>query len=138
MSAGLNAWPWPDVPEVASVYPARIGDRSHCVRITFVLQTLTAALVIAESEHDHAGGFLDQYWEILSNPAHMAVEITLMFLIDVILLGLLWPLVRRFIDAKLHRQHELFDREHGIHHHGDHVHIDPEIMHPQDEHPEHA
>jgi hypothetical protein len=103
-----------------------------------MLQTLTAALVIAEAEHDDAGGFLADYWEILSNPAHMAVEITLMFLIDIILLGLLWPLVRRFIDAKLHRQHEEFDREHGIHHHGDHVHIDPEVMHPQDEHPEHT
>jgi hypothetical protein len=96
-------------------------------------------LLVAEAEHGHSGGgFLAEYWEILTNPAHMAVEITLMFLIDVILLGLLWPLVRRFIDARLHRQHEQFDREHGIHHHGDHVHIDPEIMHPQDEHSEHA
>ncbi len=102
-----------------------------------MLYTLSAVLLIAEDEHGHADGFLAEYWEILSNPAHMAVEITLMFLIDVILLGLLWPLVRRFIDAKLRRQHEEFDREHGIHHHGDHVHIDPDVMHPQSEHPDH-
>lgn len=102
-----------------------------------MLHTLSAALLIAEEEHGHADGFLAEYWEILSNPAHMAVEITLMFLIDVILLGLLWPLVRAFIDAKLRRQHEEFDREHGIHHHGDHVHIDPDVMHPQNEHPDH-
>jgi len=102
-----------------------------------MLNSLTSALLIAEAEHGHTDGFLAEYWEILSNPAHMAVEITLMFLIDVILLGLLWPLVRRFIDAKLRRQHEEFDREHGIHHHGDHVHIDPDVMHPQDEHPDH-
>jgi hypothetical protein len=101
-----------------------------------MIQTL-ATLLAAETEHDHAGGFFAEYWEILSNPAHMAVEITLMFLIDVILLGLLWPLVRRFIEARLHRQHEQFDREHGIHHHGDHVHIDPQILHPSTEHPGH-
>lgn len=101
---------------------------------------LMISLLMAEADHahEHGGGFLSEYWEILSNPAHMAVEITLMFMIDVILLGLLWPLVRRFIDAKLHRQHEQFDREHGIRHDGDHVHIDPEIMHPVDEHPHHA
>jgi hypothetical protein len=107
------------------------------MRIVLML-TLSAALLITEAEHAHADGFLSEYWEILSNPAHMAVEITLMFLIDVLLLGLLWPLVRRFIDAKLRRQHEEFDREHGIHHHGDHVHIDPDVLHPQDEHPDHA
>ena len=96
--------------------------------------SILASLAAAES-HEPGHGFLEEYWEILSNPAHMAVEITLMFIIDVILLGLLWPLVRRFIDFKLHAQHRQFDREHGIHHHGDHVHIDPEILHPHDEHP---
>ncbi len=110
------------------------------LRIIVMSLTPLAALVIAAEEHghEHAGGFFAEYWEILSNPAHMAVEITLMFLIDVFLLGLLWPLVRRFIDAKLHKQHVEFDREHGIHHHGDHVHIDPDILHPHDEHPHHG
>lgn len=99
---------------------------------------LTTLLIAAEEHHAHGGGFVAEYWEILSNPAHLAVEITLMFLIDVLLLGLLWPLVRRFIDARLHRQHEEFDREHGIEHHGDHVHIDPDILHVESEHPDHA
>ena len=55
--------------------------------------------LIAAETHEHGHGFFAEYWEILSNPAHLSVEITLMFLIDVLLLGLLWPLVRRFIDA---------------------------------------
>lgn len=108
------------------------------MRITLVLPTLTAALATAESEHDHAGGFLAEYIAIMTDPAHVAVELTFLVVVDGVLVGLLWPLIRRFVDAKLRRQHEQFDREHGIHHHGSHVHIDPEIMHPQDEHPEHA
>ena len=101
------------------------------MRIAFVLHTLTAALMIAESEHDHAGGFFAEYIAIMTDPAHMAVELTFLVVVDGVLVGLLWPLIRRFVDARLRRQHEQFDREHGIHHHGGHVHIDPEIMHPQ-------
>lgn len=103
-----------------------------------MLPTLTAALVIAEADHNDAGGFFGEYISLMTDPAHVAVELTFLVVVDVVLVGLLWPLIKRFVDAKLRRQHEQFDREHGIHHHGDHVHIDPEIMHPQDEHPEHA
>ena len=91
---------------------------------------------VLEEAH-HGGGYLGEYWSILTDPAHVAVELTLMLLLDGLLLGLLWPLIRRFIDEKLRRQHEVFDEEHGIHHHGDHVHIDPDILHPHDEHPNH-
>lgn len=102
--------------------------------ILMFVDTLSA-LVHTSEGHTHGQGFLADYWSLLTDPAHVAVELTLMLLLDGVLLGLLWPLVRRFIDAKLHRQHERFDEEHGIHHHGDHVHIDPEIVHPHDEHP---
>jgi len=108
------------------------------MRIVLMLPTLSAALLIAEAEHESAGGVLAEYVSILTDPAHVLVELTFLVVVDGVLVGLLWPLIRRFIDAKLRRQHEQFDREHGIHHHGDHVHIDPQIMHPQDEHPDHA
>jgi hypothetical protein len=103
-----------------------------------MLNALTSALLIAEAEHDHGGGFFAEYMSILTDPAHVAVELTFLVLIDGLLVGLLWPLIQRFLDARLRKQHEEFDREHGIHHHGDHIHIDPEIMHPQDEHPDHV
>jgi len=102
-----------------------------------MLETLTTALVIAEAGHEQAGGFFAEYVSILTDPAHVAVELTFLVVIDGLLVGLLWPLIQRFVDAKLRKQHEEFDRDHGIHHHGDHVHIDPEILHPQDEHPDH-
>jgi hypothetical protein len=95
---------------------------------------MIASLVLEET---YGGGFLGEYWSILTDPAHVAVEVTLMVLLDGLLLGMLWPLIKRFVDAKLRRQHEQFDRDHGIHHHGDHVHIDPDILHPQDEHADH-
>lgn len=82
-------------------------------------------------------GFVREYWSILTDPAHVAVEVTLMILLDGLLLGLLWPVIRRYVQSKLTAQHEELDREHGIHHHDGHVHMDPEVFHAQSEHPDH-
>ncbi|MFT4262339.1 MAG: hypothetical protein QM572_03065 [Nocardioides sp.] len=84
-------------------------------------------------------GFLKEYWSILTDPAHVAVELTLMLIIDVLLVGLAWPMVRNYVNARLQRQHDELDAEHGIHHHDDHVHIDrgAKVI-PHDEHPDHA
>ena len=40
---------------------------------------------------------LDEYLHIVSDPAHMAAEITFMLLVDVLLLGLVWPFIKRAI-----------------------------------------
>jgi hypothetical protein len=68
------------------------------------------------------GGFLHEYWSILTDPAHVSVEITLTILLDGLLLGVLWPLIRRYLQYLLERQHATLDEEHGIVHHGDHIH----------------
>jgi hypothetical protein len=65
--------------------------------------------------------FLHHYREILTDPAHLAVEITLMLLIDVLLLGMIWPLVRRMIDRRVHREHRVIDAEHGVRHKDGHT-----------------
>lgn len=75
-------------------------------------------------------GFLAEYWSILTDPAHVAVELTLMALIDGMILGLLWPLIRRLINHRLDRLHRELDAEHGITHHGDHIHLDPVVVTP--------
>ena len=98
------------------------------------MDTALMAIVAAAEHGEHTGGFLAEYWEIMTDPAHVAVELTFLVVVDGILVGLLWPLIRRFLDAKLHTQHEQFDLEHGIHHHGDHVHIDPSILHAEHPH----
>jgi len=67
-------------------------------------------------------GFLREYWSILTDPAHVSVEITLTILLDGLLLGLVWPLIRRYFHSVLERQHAALDEEHGIVHHGDHIH----------------
>ncbi len=74
--------------------------------------------------------FLHHYYEILSDPAHLAVEVTLMLVVDGLVLGLLWPLFRRLIDHRLDRHHAQVDAEHGITHHGDHIHLDPVVVTP--------
>lgn len=60
--------------------------------------------------------FIEHYIDILSDPAHLAVELTLMLVVDVLVLGLLWPLIRRFINRKIDRAHAELDAEHGIEH----------------------
>jgi hypothetical protein len=86
-------------------------------------------MLVLEAE---GGPFLHEYWSILTDPAHVAVEITLTILLDVVLLGMLWPLIKGYFNARLARQHELLDKEHGIVHHDDHVHHGDHV-HPMDE-----
>lgn len=53
--------------------------------------------------------FFSHYAEIMSDPAHMAAEITFMILIDVLFIGLTVPLIKRMIkrhDAKEHAKPE--------------------------------
>jgi hypothetical protein len=73
--------------------------------------------------------FFHHYTEILTDPAHLAVEVTLMLVVDVLFLGLIWPFITRYFNHKLHQQHQILDAEHGIQHHDDHVHHDDHI-HP--------
>lgn len=73
-----------------------------------------------------ADEFLHHYWEILSDPAHLAVEITLMLVVDILFLGLVWPLLSRWVRNHIHRdlerEHQVLDVEHGITHEASGVH----------------
>jgi hypothetical protein len=60
------------------------------------------AAVLAEV-HEHAG-LWEEYRELITDPAHLLLEATLIVAIDGLLLGLAVPFVRRWI-----RKH---DREH--------------------------
>ena len=80
---------------------------------------------------EHPGdNFIQAYWHILSDPAHIAVELTLMLLLDGLLLGLAWPAIKQYVNYRLQRQHEQLDAEHGITHHGDHIHREPPVVPP--------
>ena len=41
--------------------------------------------------------FLHGYTELLTDPAHLAYEITLIIMIDVLLVGFAWPFIKRGI-----------------------------------------
>jgi hypothetical protein len=75
--------------------------------------------------------FFHHYTEILTDPAHLAVEVTLMLLVDVLFLGLIWPFFKGYFERKLAHQHQLLDAEHGIVHHADHVHHDDHVHAPE-------
>lgn len=55
------------------------------------------------------GQFLQHYTEILTDPAHLAAEITMMLLVDVLFLGLIWPLLRRAIDRRVQTRHHTIE-----------------------------
>jgi len=83
-------------------------------------------MFISLEVHHDEGGFFSQYFGLLTNPAHIAFELTLVVVIDGILLGLLVPTIRRYVNYRLQRQHAELDAEHGIRHHDDHVHVERE------------
>ncbi len=68
------------------------------------------------------GEFWEHYLEILSNPAHLAVELTIFLLIDVLILGLAWPLFKRHCtktakvaaERAAKEEHKKIDTEHGL------------------------
>jgi hypothetical protein len=93
------------------------------------MRIIVMLLPLAEA---HGGGFLHEYWSILTDPAHVSVEFTLTLLFDGLLLGVLWPLIRGYFNRVLERQHAALDEEHGIVHHGVHVHreVGPEAHTP--------
>lgn len=60
--------------------------------------------------------FFHEYAGLMRDPAHLAVELTLMVLVDGVFLGLAWPALRRTVDRRVQREHAVIDREHGIEH----------------------
>ena len=62
---------------------------------------------------DPGGGVvIDEYLHLLRDPAHLLVELTFVLLVDLLLLGVIVPWVRRSI----RRDHLEQDAEHGVVH----------------------
>lgn len=63
---------------------------------------------------------LREYAHLMSDPAHLMAEVSLMLIIDVLFLGLLWPLIKRrlskVVDARVTAEHRVIDAEHGVSH----------------------
>ena len=76
-------------------------------------------LLVLHDSHEETGNFLHDYWQLLTDPVHLSVEITITLLFDVLLLGLLWPTIVRFVKRRLEASHRELDEEHGITHHPD-------------------
>lgn len=70
------------------------------------------------------GEILHEYGHLMSDPAHLMAELTLMLLIDVLFLGVIvpfiWPIMKRrltnIVDARVAAEHKVIDAEHGVTH----------------------
>lgn len=56
--------------------------------------------------------FLHEYMHILSDPAHLCVELTFVLLLDVLFMGLMVPFLKRVV----FKEHLTIDAEHGVDH----------------------
>lgn len=48
---------------------------------------------------------LDHYREIMTDPAHLMAEVSLMLIVDVLFMGVMWPFIRRMVrrhDREIH------------------------------------
>lgn len=67
---------------------------------------------------------LREYGHLMSDPAHLLAELTLMLIVDVLFLGLIWPVVwpmmkrrlAKVVDARVAAEHRVIDAEHGVSH----------------------
>jgi len=62
------------------------------------------------------GEIFHHYTELMTDPAHMLVELTFIVVVDVLFLGLLWPLAKRSVNKRVKAEHRVLDQEHGITH----------------------
>lgn len=59
---------------------------------------------------------LQEYLEIIKNPAHTLVELSYIVVVDIILLGICWPLIKGHFHRDIKVAHEVLDEEHGVVH----------------------
>jgi hypothetical protein len=60
---------------------------------------------------------VEHFLELLTDPAHLAFEVTVSLLFDVLLLGIILPFLVKYIKRKVNSEHAKIDAEHGIEHH---------------------
>lgn len=56
--------------------------------------------------------FLDHFMELATDPAHLAFEVFTTLVLEVLILGLLWPVIAR----RIRHEHNVIDAEHGVDH----------------------
>ncbi len=60
---------------------------------------------------------LSHYGEMMTDPAHTLVELTFILVVDVLFLGLLWPLAKKAVNKRVEAEHKTLDKEHGVDEH---------------------
>ena len=73
---------------------------------------MVAALLLASEGAHESGSLLARYLDLVTDPAHLLMEATLILVVDVILGMLLWPLVIRPLALRWVARHD------EQHHHG--------------------
>lgn len=63
---------------------------------------------------------LREYGHIMSDPAHLMAELSIMIIVEVIFLGIVWPFMRlrvnRIVERRIAAEHKVIDAEHGVTH----------------------
>ena len=75
---------------------------------------MNLSLLLAEEVHEHGEGIWDSYVDLITDPAHLLLEATLILVIDVIIGMIAWPFIKKWI-----KEH---DRKKHAHRHCEDVH----------------
>lgn len=81
--------------------PCRATRWFHDVTAAYRARTNPAGRIKLAEAH-HASGLWAEYWEVLTDPAHLLTEATFVLVVDVLVGAVLWPFIRRGI-----RRHDI-------------------------------
>lgn len=84
------------------------GERGH--------ETAGAEVMGSDHAHEHTGSLVQDYFNLLTDPAHAMVEVTYMLLGEILIALILLPLIRKYFNYRLAKAHAELDAEHGITH----------------------
>lgn len=71
--------------------------------------------------HEHEGGLWERYIDLITDPAHLMLEGTLVLVIDVLIGLVFWPLIKRWAMPRFKKALDEYHVEHDAEHHAGHT-----------------
>ena len=62
-------------------------------------------LILAAEVHEHSEGIWEEYVNLITDPAHILLEITLIIVVDVLIGMLAWPFIKNWIKKHDEKKH---------------------------------
>ena len=99
-------------------YPTTSAETSHAFVLAckhpFPTKIRIVPMNAIFAQHAENGSLLERYLDLITDPAHLLLELTLVLVIDVLVVAILWPfIIKPLADNWLNKHFSLRDSEHG-------------------------